>query len=291
MNQICLEFFRRTNFPPEAIAAVSVAEEALRSVADFNKLQHGFFQDDATVWETLHVCAREAGIHPFTADLILLLSCIPEAKLRYAQAGIPENIYWDSMKDIRFKMEETHTVYDIWGVYCGPWLAMLLQQKCICLGRLQFEPLHSHCGCVIGEHTLQKGDLLLNVHIPSFGKLLYEDVLDAYRQAAQFFQDKFPNRLIWIQAETWILYPPVMQLLPEGNLRTWAKDYQVVLACIDPKQDDRYRIFQKPSSTPVQEYPEKNPLQRQLKAWLLEGNQMGIGFGYLLMKDGSLIRA
>lgn len=289
MNQLCMEFFRRSDFPQEAIAAVTIAKETLSSVTDLTDYRYRFFRGDETVWEDLHIAAQEVGLHPFTADLLLLLSCLPEAKLLYEQDGISEEIYWDSMKDIRYKMTETHCVYGIWGVYCGPWLGLFLHHKCVCLGRLQFEVMPSHCACTIAGHHLRKGDPVLNLHIPSFGKLLHEDVLDAYARAEHYFRDIFPDQPAWVQVETWILYPPTLALLPEGNLRTWAEDFQIAHSCIDPKQDDRYRIFQLPPNVPIREYPEKNQLQRSLKTWLLDGNQMGIGFGYLLVKDGKLI--
>ena len=288
MHQTCLDFFEICRFPEEAVAEVTRAAERLAPVLDIKALQNRFFADDTTVWTELKAAADRCGIHTFTADLVLLVLFVPEAKVRYEAAGISE-LFWDSMKDIRYKMMETHYIHGIWGVYCGWWLQMLLKQQCICLGRLQFEPVTSHCDCRIGEHILHAGDLILNVHIPSFGKLKYEDVLESYRRAGEFFHDRFSGRPIWVQAETWILYPPVNEMLPEGNLRRWASDYKLVHHCIDPNQDDRYRIFHLPNGTPMEQYPQNNPLQCALKAWLMEGNTMGIGFGYLLLEDGRIV--
>lgn len=290
MHMIQQAFFSRTHFPAEAIAALASAEEKLRGTTDMARLQERLYLQDAALWTDVAAAAKQAQVHPFTADLVLLLQSMPEAKARYLASGLSEELFWDSMKDIYFKMMETHYIHGIWGVYCGYWLVMLLRQQCICLGRQQYEPVPSHCDCTIAGHVLRKGDPVLNVHIPSFGKLRYEDVLDSYHRAEVFFRDRFPQGLIWIQAETWILYPPVNAMLPEGNLRRWSEDYQVVHACIDPTQDDRYRIFHLPNGTPMEQYPQNNPLQCRLKAWLQEGNTMGIGFGYLLIKDGVLMK-
>lgn len=71
-----------------------------------------------------------------------------------------------------------------------------------------------------------------------------------------------------------MLYPQVNALLPAGNMKRFSADFDIVRACIDPDQDDRYRVFLLPPDVPVAEYPEKNTLQRNLKAWLLEGNTM-----------------
>ena len=69
-------------------------------------------------------------------------------------------------------------------------------------------------------------------------------------------------------------------------MKRFSRDFNVVRACIYPGQDDRYRVFMLPLSTPTTEYPENNRLQRNLKAWLLEGNTMGAGFGLFLWKEG-----
>ena len=72
-------------------------------------------------------------------------------------------------------------------------------------------------------------------------------------------------------------------------MRRFSQDFTVVRACIDPEQDDRYRVFGRPPSIPVAEYPATNRLQQGLKAWLLAGNTMGVGFGLLLWKDGKVL--
>ena len=86
-----------------------------------------------------------------------------------------------------------------------------------------------------------------------------------------------------------MLDPQVNKLLPDGNMKRFTEDFTVVKACVDPEQDDRYRIFHVPPQTPIAAYPVNNTLQRRLKAWLLDGNRMGVGFGLLLWKDGEVI--
>ena len=80
--------------------------------------------------------------------------------------------------------------------------------------------------------------------------------------------------------ESWILYPPVYALLPEGNLRRFGADYTVTHSRLDPLQDDRRRVFHMPNGTPIERYPEGNSLQRALKPWLLAGSRMGEGMGF-----------
>lgn len=240
-------------------------------------------------WERIDKLAREAGVHPFTAHQLFLVLCAEDTLINYRSRGLPESLYWDTMRDLKFKMMETYDVYGIWGVYCGPWLASLILMKCFCLGRLQFEILPSEFHYELAGHTLYPQAPVVNVHIPSFGRLGYEDVFDAYIRAAKFFGHLFPDGEVWFHCESWILYPAVNALLPAGNMKRFSEDYDIVHAHVDPNQDDRYRVFMLPSNVPISEYPEKNTLQRNLKAWLLSGNSMGVGVGLFLWKNGKIV--
>ena len=72
-------------------------------------------------------------------------------------------------------------------------------------------------------------------------------------------------------------------------MKRFSRDFTVVRACIDPGQDDRYRVFMLLPSTPMTEHPEDNRLQCNLKAWLPEGKAMGVGFGLFLWMEGIIL--
>lgn len=287
------KFGVQCGFLPEAMEALTAAAAVLEQQNDaetvLKKCREQIFEQTGDPWPAIDRLAEQAGLHSFVVQQLLIIYCADESKARYLAAGYPEALYWDAMKDVKHKMEETHEIYGIWGVYCGWWLEKLIRLTCFCLGRLQFEIIPSEFQYTLAGHTLRPHDPVVNVHIPSFGKLGYEDVLDAYSRAAAFFGHLFPDGAVWFHCETWILYPQVNALLPAGNMKRFSADFDVVHACIDPAQDDRYRVFMLPADVPVEEYPVKNALQRDLKAWLLDGNTMGVGFGLFLWKDGRIV--
>lgn len=287
------KFGEQCRFLPEAVDALMTAAELLEqqdgAAAVFAKGREQLFAETGDAWKEIDALGEKTGIHRFTMHQLFLIYCAEETRIRYRRAGYTEALYWDSMKDLKYKMEETHQLYGVWGVYCGPWLASFILLKCFCLGRLQFEILPSEFHYELAGHILHPRDPVVNVHIPSFGRLGYEAVLDAYGRAAKFFGHLFPAGCVWFHCETWLLYPQVNALLPAGNMKRFSEDFAVVHACIDPNQDDRYRVFMLPPHVPIMEYPEKNTLQRNLKAWLLEGNTMGVGIGLFLWKDGEIV--
>ena len=287
-----VKFGQKCAFSQDAMDALIQAEsklEANHGLSVFTNCREQLFLGDGDPWKQIDALAEETGVHLFTVHQLFLIYCAEETKARYEKAGYSENLYWDAMKDLKYKMEETHQVYGVWGVYCGSWLASFILLKCFCLGRLQFEILPSEFSYELAGHTLKPHEPVVNVHIPSFGRLAHEDVLDAYSRAAKFFGHLFPDGAVWFHCETWMLYPQVNALLPAGNMKRFSEDFDVVHACIDPNQDDRYRVFMLPPDVPITEYPEKNTLQKNLKAWLLEGNTMGVGFGLFLWKDGEVV--
>ena len=185
-----------------ACAFTAEAQSALRQTAQrlerypqsmrvFTACRKALFDGDETLWARLDALAEESGIHRFTVHQLFLIFCAGETAARYQEAGYAPALYWDTMKDLRCKMEETCQVYGVWGVCCGPFLANLLRMRCVCLGRLQFELLRSEFAFSLAGSSLRIGEPVVNVHIPSFGKLSYEAVTDSYRRAAEFFQQKF----------------------------------------------------------------------------------------------------
>ena len=287
-----ISFGQKCAFSQDAMDALIQAESKLEANHDlsvFLTCREQLFLGKGDPWKRINALADEKGIHRFTMHQLFLIYCAEETKARYEKAGYSEELYWDAMKDLKYKMEETQQVYGVWGVYCGPWLSSFILLKCFCLGRLQFEILPSEFSYELAGHTLKPHESVVNVHIPSFGRLAHEDVLDAYSRAAKFFGHLFPDGAVWFHCETWMLYPQVNALLPAGNMKRFSEDFDVVHACIDPNQDDRYRVFLLPPDVPITEYPEKNALQKNLKAWLLEGNTMGVGFGLFLWKDGEVV--
>jgi hypothetical protein len=285
-------FGRRCAFTAEAIDALQQAAvrlEANGCMLVFKECRAQLFLSKGDPWQKLDALAYETRVHKFTVHQLFLIYCAEETKNCYKKAKYPEDIYWDSMQDLKYKMEETHRIYGVWGVYCGPWLASFILMKCFCLGRLQFEILPCEFHYELAGHTLHPHAPVVNVHIPSFGKLNYEDVLDAYSRAAEFFGHLFPDGAVWFHCESWMLYPEVNALLPAGNIKRFSEDFDIVHACIDPSQDDRYRVFMLPPDVPIAEYPEKNTLQRSLKSWLLAGNTMGVGSGLFLWKNGKIV--
>ena len=297
MKRSVLNFCNTFDYPAAAAKALCAAcdtiygspQAAALMEENLLLLQQNAFRRYAEELERLDRVAEMTAIHPHTVHLLFYILCAPDARRQYEARGLSMDLWHNAMLDLKWKLAETKYVYGIWGVHCGDWFRPFFTLDRFALGRLQFELIPSLIDCDNGAYAVKRGEPVINVHIPSSGPLVYEEVLASYAQAASFFGAHFQGPAIPFQCETWLLYPRVNQLIPEGNMKQFTTDYDVRMAGIDPRQDDRWRIFHVPNTTPITEYDERTRLQRRLKAWLLDGNTMGIGVGCFFYGDGRVL--
>ena len=188
--------------------------------------------------------------------------------------------------DVRCKLEEHHSVSGRWGTMLFGWYARLFNACIIKLGRLEFEPINYRWETPYAG--IQKGDPVLNVHIPSTGPLLMEDVMDSFKKAYQFFGYKEPMPVV---VASWMLYPPMCDaVLKEGsNLKKFYDLFQLVEECEDPENKDFWRIFHMDYADDVlDKVPTDTSLQRGIYEYMKSGRNMGIGRGALLF-DGEKV--
>ena len=215
-----------------------------------------------------------------TRNAIDVLRRLEEAEALYRANGWSEEMFEGLLTDVRCKLKESKYVSGVWGAIPMDWHERFLTGKIVMLGRLQFEPGTWNLGDVPGYG--KEGDFAVKCHIPSAGPLYPDAVQDSLRRAYEFFGQ---NPLL-VTCKSWLLYPPHVALFPEGsNLKKFAalwriteqhkrgtRDFRIVFGGADP--DDLAHL------------PEKTSLQRAFAEWLREGNEMGTGFGFLVVRDG-----
>ena len=132
-------FCERLSFPEEYTIALTGAITRLGE--ELSATVSGFLADprrsaaDATA--ALAASADALGIHPYTRDaafVLLAFFCQKEEFIR--ECG--EEVYYDTAKDLLWKLRECHTRYGIVGTVSIGWYNILLRRKLLTLGRLQF---------------------------------------------------------------------------------------------------------------------------------------------------------
>ena len=234
--------------------------------------------DYAALWKDLETAGEEEQISGYTLDLLFAIGISRRTWELYEEKGISRQIFHDSMADLHWKLLECHKMYGIWGTFVAFWFPWWFELKRFALGRLQFELIpfeHEYEKDGIAFH---KDTTVINVHIPSCGPLDPETCKASYAQAAEFFGDQFRDRPLVFVCESWLLYPPHREILPEhSNIRKFMADYDVFETVED--NGDLWRIFYGAEKDGFENLPENTGLERGYKKWLLEGHKAGYGWG------------
>lgn len=225
------------------------------------------------------VCRRRA-------TAVMLIVAVEQLKKAYADKGLPEELMWDTLVDVKCKLTETHDLTGVWGTGAIGWYIRVYGLRIIKLGRLEFEPIGYKWDTPY--RGIQKGDPVMNMHIPSTGPMKIEDVLDSFKRAYRFYGYTEPMP---VAAASWLLYPPVCEsVFKEGsNLKNFYDLFDVVEQYVDPSNHNFWRIFNMDYEPGVLDrVPLDTSLRRNLHAFMKPGRDMGVGRCMLLF-DGEKV--
>jgi len=160
------------------------------------------------------------------------------------------------------------------------------------LGRLSYElselPLDYHKN----GYIYPKGEKIFSLHIPSskpFGPLNKDARLASYKKAYNFFSDKLNGKPMVIYCSSWLLYLPNKLFYPKkSNILDFMNDFDIVYS-ENTEFYDKWRVFGKDYTKPLNELPCETSLQNAFVDWLKAGNQVGCGSGILLFDGDNII--
>lgn len=229
-----------------------------------------------------------AGKNGRLLSLLFWLHCIPYAKDLYAQYGISESNFYDTMMDITYKMRECKKVYGECGVF-SPWIFLVFDLKVFALGRLQFEITTASRNVVINnEVVVTKGDIVYSCHIPASGRLSMSECMDSFQKAYSFFGKGLNGNIIPILCDSWMLYPPyAKEVFPEySNLKKFTELFYVYDSVSTGRDfPDSWRIFGKLYEGNTEMLPDTTTIQKNFISFIKNGGEFGYGFG-IRLHDG-----
>ena len=277
-----VDFMHRLGFPQEAITALESAEKILsanNAVSPlFKKAEVAFLYHGAGEFQApLSAIAEQTDVSQETVDMVFLVSLLPKLLVRYRDNHISEDIFWNTAKDLTYKLVECYANRGVWGTFVTFWFPEFYRLERFGLGRLQYERKAFPYEGISG---LKKGETVYNCHIPSAGALTPDLVEDSLLRAKAFFADELTGNAMPVYCSSWMLYPPHVELFPKGsNLRSFAERFTVVDAVPDPTNHDFWRIFNRPwnPNISLDNLPEDTSLRRAFKTFLINGNVMGSG--------------
>lgn len=292
------ELMRKTGFPAEAWETFYGADKKLFSDKALSEKLSGIFEryrearyeNKKELLEALTALANEAGIHEYTMHLLFFMYLAKDLRETYRERGVSEEIYWDSMCDLRAKLIECKDVYDVWGSFVASWFGGFFEFDRFALGRLQYEPrtYDREEDYVKNGVAIRSGDRVYNMHIPSLGPLTAESVHDSFRRAHRFFGPQLEGKPIVFVCGSWLLYRDHYDFLPENSNILKFMDCFDIIESHDNDFGDAWRIFGRYAKLPPEQYPQDTSLRRAYRDRLLSGKKTGGGFGIIVF-DGEKI--
>ncbi len=223
--------------------------------------------------------AASTGMHEYTAELLVYVCLSKVLRERYRERGIDEAIFWNSMLDLRYKVEECKAVKGVVGSFVATWFEGFFNLTRFALGRLQFELVPFGHTYEKDGKTLTSDSVVINVHIPRTGTPLGVDECErAYALAAAFFADEIKGDIAFV-CHSWLLYPENEHILSErSNIVRFMKKYELVASGIDKNKADLWRLFDTDEQRPDR-LPTDTTARRLYAEHIRKGGKLGWGYG------------
>ena len=289
MHTIC----RQIDFPEDAVAYLEGCYGAIVQTSA-EKLQNTaveWMRSDGD-WRgclgKIAEIAQETGVALNSTRVVFFLYCAIPLAEEYEKRGLPKTLYWDALKDLRYKLLECRALYGEWGTFVPDWYRCFYTCERFALGRLQYEPMTFPLTGY--QNALKQGDRVYACHIPSSGALREEDVLASLKYAYNFYKAELKNGILPVVCHSWLLYEPLETVFADSpNILKFRRLFDVIQNDADGNNGDFWRVFyQNFSAESLKNIPTNTKMQKRLKNYLLEGNTMGCGWGILLF-DGEKI--
>lgn len=289
MREYLKGFFEIFTYPEEACAELMRAYEIVESNAEgkheFEVLLKIYADnkdcDYQGLLDEMVVLSEKLGIHKYTGQLLLCICLSRKLKEYYVEEGIDEEIWFRSVCDLKWKLIECKCVYNIWGTFVAFCWDRVFNISRFAFSKLQFE-------LTVFKENYEKDGLLLNpespvinVHIPRTGtRLDRESRLQAYKEAAVFFKERFHLERIVFVCHSWLLFPKNKEILsPESNLYAFISDFEIIKHAESDNYEQVWRLFDVNYDGNVDHLPQNTSLRRAYADWIRNGVKVGWGYG------------
>ena len=225
--------------------------------------------------------AEIVGIHTYTIELLAFACMSKHLKKLYEKKGIDEQIFNDSVLDLKWKLEECKAVKGICGSFVAWWFPGFFDMTRFALGRLQFEVVKFGHNYSKNGVVLTPDSKVINVHIPRTGTPMDKESCDiSYAQAREFFKDEVGEDGHFI-CHSWLLYPENLNILPQHtNVYRFASEYDIFESAVTDGED-LWRLFDTDEKDP-EKLPTDSSLRRNYVEHLKKGGKLGWGLGVKL---------
>ncbi len=236
--------------------------------------------------EKAHLLQNE-NLHQYIINALFVIECLPFLLEKYNRKNISPEIFINSMKDLKYKLDEAKKVYGVFGVEPIAWYERFLDMRRFAFGRLQFNIAEfEEDDITLSGYTVKKGDFVLACHIPSSGPLKPEMCKESFCMAYEFFKDKISSGILPVTCHSWLLYPPYQAVFGENsNTGEFIKNFEIIKVFETEQFEDAWRVFGINFDGDIAELPQNTSMQKGFAEYIKQGGSFGVGLGIILL-DG-----
>ncbi|MBQ9543711.1 MAG: DUF5596 domain-containing protein [Clostridia bacterium] len=220
-----------------------------------------------------------AGVREYTSNLLAMLCLSKRAREYYLENSIPEEIWLDSMRDLKYKLDECRIIKGYPGNYVPSWTALFFKLRLFGLGRLQFEFTQFGRFFSKGSKSLRPVSGVIKAHIPRTGTKLDPAECDAsFERALKFFEQDIGKNPA-AACDSWLLFPKNRDFLkPGSNMLDFMDRFDLVEWSFDGDLEGIDSLFETDERDPEKLVAETS-LQKAYKEYFLNGGKFGRGYG------------
>ena len=297
-------FMGKLDFPPQAQAQLLELYDTLErdgaGKQELDKMTAEYMADNicdpGEYLTAVSELAERIGRSEYSLLMLFWISCARNLPPLYKQMGIDEQVYHDSMMDLRYKLLEClECKGGIAGTFSGGWFRGFIAMYRFAIGRFEYDISNLDSDYIAPDSTVYaKGSPSLVCHIPSSGVPLTDDVrLDSYKRAYVFYRKYFPelfgNGPLIITCSSWLLYPAHRDFLPPHlNILRFMDDFDIVRSREVEGFSNNWRVYGRYAGLPYEQLPEDTALRRAYKEHLIKTGVAGDGYGVIIF-DGEKI--
>lgn len=281
----------------EFTEVVKLADENLQFGREIDKLIMRFMfpkaHDIRRFLEKLQPLAIKYSVDENALQFVFLLLSAETLYKRYKKQGIEDEIFYDTIKDLKYKLLECIECKGYNGTFVPHWFEGFYRLERFGLGRFQYENTDTDREIITPSGIkIKKGTKALFLHIPSSGTPITDEIrLESYKKAYEFYKNTsfVKNGRIVFVCHSWLLYKKHYDFLPKNsNILRFMNDFYIYDGYLSDTKEDLWRIFGKDDKLPYNELPEDTSLKKAYKKWLLKKDETGGGVG-LIVFDGEKI--
>ena len=221
---------------------------------------------------------------------VIQLLATEELYKEYEKRNISDDIFYNTIKDIKRKFNEGKELFGVIGTKSEKWQRGFFNLTRFALGYFQYDIDYvSPCNYNKYGVNLKKGDILPRIHMPSGEDFSTKSRLNSYKLAYEFFKGKtFNNGLFVMKADTWFLYPDYEEIFSKGNIHDFRREVDVVYTEDFNFFHEAVKVWKTNKDAPIETLEENTSMQRGFKKRLIENKNFGCGYSFIVF-DGENI--